>query len=260
MLANEIIAGRWKVTGDCIRFSPSGRLLDGQHRLLAVQLAKKSIQSYVIYNVDEDALSCIDTGIGRRTHDTLTLFNYPSASRLTALVRNLITYVAIEHFDSHTLPRHLGNISTSDVVAVIDQEPDLMDIIRYVGHSPQKAAMVGSPAIIGALFFFFSRIDRELATYYVDRVIDGSALDADSTIYLVRDKLMVERAKYIKMRSAWLKNSQAALWIKGWNALYSGQKQTRKSFRWNPATNEFPFMLGFSDLKFSPSLECKRSR
>ncbi len=71
--ANEIKNDNWKLNGETIKISKSGRLLDGQHRLNAVILANKPIQTYVIDNLDENVFDSIDIGSVRTSANILEI-------------------------------------------------------------------------------------------------------------------------------------------------------------------------------------------
>ena len=60
--AHQMKKGLWDVNGEGIIIAESGRLLNGQHRLHAVIKSGKTIQSVVIYGVEEEAFKTIDTG------------------------------------------------------------------------------------------------------------------------------------------------------------------------------------------------------
>jgi hypothetical protein len=59
-MAAEMAAGRWLTTHQGIAFAPDGRLLDGQHRLLAVIAANVSVTMPVTRGVHPDAFSVMD--------------------------------------------------------------------------------------------------------------------------------------------------------------------------------------------------------
>ncbi len=60
-----IQSGAWKLTHQGIAFSPEGRLLDGQHRLMAIKDANQPVQIMVTWNIDDDAFAAIDGGWNR---------------------------------------------------------------------------------------------------------------------------------------------------------------------------------------------------
>ncbi len=60
-ISRQIITGKWKFNGDTIKVAKGGDVLDGQHRLWAVIEAKKSVKTIIVYEIEPDAFSTIDT-------------------------------------------------------------------------------------------------------------------------------------------------------------------------------------------------------
>lgn len=54
MFAREMRNGEWRFNGEAIKFSKDGRLLDGQHRLLAVIAADKPLTTLVIRGLEDE--------------------------------------------------------------------------------------------------------------------------------------------------------------------------------------------------------------
>ena len=61
-IRDAIVSGRWKYNGQPVIFSKSWRLLDGQHRLLAVVASGIAVEMMVETGVDDEAMVTIDTG------------------------------------------------------------------------------------------------------------------------------------------------------------------------------------------------------
>lgn len=92
-IAADIQAGRWHLTGDLIRFNTMGFLIDGQHRLNAVLKADQSIESYVAFDVPDEAKKVIDTGISRTAADILTMDGIgDNVHQKVALARRIIAW------------------------------------------------------------------------------------------------------------------------------------------------------------------------
>lgn len=64
MFSEEMKAGRWQLNGESLRFSKSGVLLDGQHRLSAIIKANVPVETAVVYDVDDD-VTIYDVGTAR---------------------------------------------------------------------------------------------------------------------------------------------------------------------------------------------------
>src|SRR5262249_46857422 len=55
--AQDLIEGRWGMTGDTIKFGSNGVLRDGQNRLAACIRAGKSFRSHTVFGIDPDLFS-----------------------------------------------------------------------------------------------------------------------------------------------------------------------------------------------------------
>ncbi len=86
-IARDIVAGKWKVTGDVFRINTNGGLDDGQHRLLAIILAGKGVDSWVCFDCDPKIRSLIDQNKARSARDVFALKGYKNSCNLAALAR-----------------------------------------------------------------------------------------------------------------------------------------------------------------------------
>lgn len=68
--ATDMKFGRWKDNGESIKFSKSGHLADGQHRLMAICKSGTPIGMYVVRGVDDDC-STFDVGQPRTSSQIL---------------------------------------------------------------------------------------------------------------------------------------------------------------------------------------------
>ena len=72
--AQDILAGRWKEdTGEVIKISKSGIVLDGQHRLYAIVKSNTPIFLHIAYGVDDSVSDVLDTGSVRSATDVFRL-------------------------------------------------------------------------------------------------------------------------------------------------------------------------------------------
>ena len=70
---DDLRRGNWKLTHQGVAISPSGRLLDGQHRLSAIVQSGVSAQMVVALDVPEDSYLVMDRGKPRIISDALGL-------------------------------------------------------------------------------------------------------------------------------------------------------------------------------------------
>lgn len=68
-LANEMRLGKWQLNGETVIVSDTGKLLDGQHRLLAIIESGVTTQLTIASGVAEASFATIDTGARRSAGD-----------------------------------------------------------------------------------------------------------------------------------------------------------------------------------------------
>lgn len=84
--ANDMKAGNWRLVGDPIRFDMNGKLLDGQHRLLACVNAGVPFESVVIRGLDPTDRAVVDSGRKRTGANVLEMAGIKSNSMVMSAV------------------------------------------------------------------------------------------------------------------------------------------------------------------------------
>lgn len=116
--ADQMRRGQWRLTGDAVRFDTTDRLVDGQHRLLAVLEAAAgdtafSVQMAVIFGLAPETFQVIDTGYVRRPGDVLG-FGTKGRQRMAAMIR--VLYVV----DAGADPRNAADLNSVTRVDIAD--------------------------------------------------------------------------------------------------------------------------------------------
>jgi len=203
-LAEAIKNDEWKCNGESIIIDSTGRLLDGQHRLEAVVLAKKAIHCVVVEGVDPEAFDTIDQGRKRSNGDVLSILGEQDSKMLAAACGWVYRY-------QHRLMFQAKNLSPQQVQLVLDVHSDLRGSLpmgRYVGRS-----QICPPAIATMLHYFFCKVSVDHANLFMQCLADGAGLDKDSPILYVRDRLSKNRRAVSKLPPPYV----AGMIIKAWN-------------------------------------------
>lgn len=104
--ANQMTKGLWKLNGEPIIVAKDGTLLDGQHRLQAVIQSGCTITAVVIYNVDRDSFSTIDTGRLRTAGDIFSIEGVANAAQKAAAIssyKNIASHATFGITDTKSL-------------------------------------------------------------------------------------------------------------------------------------------------------------
>ena len=105
-ISGAIERGEWEVNGQPIIVDKEGRLMDGQHRLMAVQRTNKPILSVVVKGVEPEVFTTIDTGKVRKGGDTLSIAcGLENPTTMANLIRKHQGYLECRM----TSPRRLSN-------------------------------------------------------------------------------------------------------------------------------------------------------
>lgn len=99
--AEQMKRGEWKITPQGISFDQKGRLIDGQHRLMAVIESGAKVPMYVTTGVPVDRMLMIDCGAKRTAADILSIAN-PKLGKLynkqnCAIAIELMRQLGIAH-------------------------------------------------------------------------------------------------------------------------------------------------------------------
>lgn len=86
-LAQEMTAGRFLETGDSIKFSNTGKLLDGQHRLLASLQSGVTIRTVVACGLKDYVFAVLDSGAKRTVADGLVVAGFTDTKTLSTAAR-----------------------------------------------------------------------------------------------------------------------------------------------------------------------------
>lgn len=230
--ASDMKAGDWRWTGDPIRFSADGTLLDGQHRLMAVIESGVTIPLLVLRGLPVEAQEDIDRGVPRRYSDVLALRGETNATILAALVRQ----VALWKRGSRT-GQAAGALTAAQQNRVLDEHPELRQFTTQAKTLTREWKDI-PVSVVGLVWWVLSQIDDEDADFFMHRLADGQMLQSGDPIYELRATLRRLQENVKGERS---QRYQLAVVVKAWNAFRRGEKVGVLKFRAGGANPEkFP--------------------
>lgn len=233
--ARAILSDQWTLNGETVKISDSGKLLDGQHRLLAVIEAQYPASFVVVRGLPESAQETIDIGDKRTLSDTLMLRGEPNANNLAAAL--MTAYRVSRGSMNHGVVSWPTN---QDLLDYLANNPRIRESVP-VNFRAHKNALRYPPSQAWALHFLMSEASSgEEADAFWNGVFDGVGLDDGSPVltlrnFLIRD-LSERRRAAVKFR--------LAVTIKAWNAVRS--EKAMAIARWTsagPGAEPFPNVL-----------------
>lgn len=169
MFADLIEQGKFYLTHQGIAFDEEGRLIDGQHRLQGIALARIPTPMMVTTGLKREVMKCVDTGISRNVRDNISIAtgHTPDADRVRVAC-------ALLRF---TTNRRKGKATADEVQEILKKHENALDfVIAFV-----KAKKPGiSTAWVSAIFLrAYYDPKRARASDLMSFLISGYVDDAE---------------------------------------------------------------------------------
>lgn len=204
--ARALDRGDWPFTGDALRFGPNGVVLDGQHRLLAIESTEKSMECLVVSGLPKSVQRYIDSGRKRSAADQLHMDGVANATSMGAAARLMLSW---EHWRGHsgkTLAVAPGNAEVSEYV--LDHIGPLEEALKY--SAPVRRETGASlPALMSAYMRAVQVTeDPILVTNFYVRLATGTDLKLGQPVhtlrgYLIRSKVANRLLDLYSVVRAW---------------------------------------------------------
>lgn len=211
--ARDMINGAWRMTGEPVKFTADGRLLDGQHRMYAIIRARVTVPMLVVRGIEPDAQSYMDTGAARTPGDALALKGEEHANTLSAVARIGISIQRGQATGAKaTAPSH------ADVFAWVNANPAIRESIAY-GHDRYTRTGPLTASTLGYCHFRLAAIDEDQAMRFLDGVASGANLSVGSPQLAVRDRVFKIREEKRAVRAVDI----VAIVFRAWNLWRKGK-------------------------------------
>jgi hypothetical protein len=227
--ADVILKGEWKEdTFEPIKISKSGRLLDGQHRLLAIVKANIGLWMHVATGLNEDIFDVIDTGRKRTGGDVISMLGVKNGIMISAGIQ-------FQRWIHGACSGARSPLLNTDIVDKYKQDADMWD--EFSGMS-QKLSKDFSRAIseswaLGFLFLF-GQIDKQDSIDFMNQLCSGRGA-TNNTIHLLRKRLIDSR---MSSQYKLTEDVKAAFIIKTWNCFRRGYELG--VLKYKPIDEKFP--------------------
>ena len=180
--AREMTAGHWFLNHQGIAFDEQGRLIDGQHRLKAIELCgitlpmlvTRGIATEMVNGVRLFAIDTIDVGYKRQTGEQLTLrHGIENGNRVASATRTILHWAT-----------GLSKNTTPVALEILGIYPTIKKLA-----SCSKTCMMLNGQVIGC-FAIAIKSFPELFEEFVEPFISGVNLQKNSPVLLLRNILL----------------------------------------------------------------------
>lgn len=184
-LANEMRLGKWVLNGENIIFSESGKLLDGQHRLLAIIESGCHVQLSITTGAPDTAFETINTGRSRSHGDI---------GGMAEIVKPALSMAAgamIWRLYHHT---SIGEVCPPVLaLRVVERFPAIQKWANFL--SIQARSPVPPASFLTALVYLEDVASKpQMAERFFAGIDKGADLETGSPILALRNRMMNMRA------------------------------------------------------------------
>lgn len=191
-IAADIIAGRWVVNGDAIRFGADGTLYDGQHRLMAICKAGVAVESNVVRGLEPEARDLIDMGGGpRNARDVVAITDGINVSK--AHVAWVVA--ADKMLDVGTLNSNTGAVTAAGLRRSIERHAPAAKALGDALGSGNHRRLVSAASIAAMLIAWKSAPEKTVA--FAEAVKTGEGLVAGDPALTFRNFLIDAQGKRV---------------------------------------------------------------
>lgn len=223
--AKEMREGRWKKNGSTISIFDNGkrvRLLNGQHRLLALIEADVTLTFLIVPEESEDVFNTIDTGYNRNVSQLLSLAGHSNTNALQAMCR-----IGILMEDRPDELWGSPDIPATRLMEWLDKQDQ--DKVKQSVHSFTEAH-ARFPATntwyAGLCWLVLNNsADSDKWIVFHEGYTTGANLPSGSPILTLRQyTLNRSRASGKWAQSAWDRQAHLAVGVRAWNDWLAGRE------------------------------------
>lgn len=235
---------KWMDTGDTLKFDRNGKMIDGQHRLLAI-IESGIPQFYsIVTGLDPKAFNVIDTGRIRTASDAISILGYKYTSILASAIKADIYYrkfgkTAMKHSQAQTPNYEVSEWLQSETNAKLMNEVVEFSVTYLWKQGPFLAH--SSWAFI---YYELSKKHRGEAKQFIQALATGEniSMTKNTAIHLVRQKLLaltIKKGKYEVQHSGTLFLKVLYIFT-AWNLWRLGKNKQYKEIEIDVNATELP--------------------
>lgn len=182
-LSTDLTAGKFRFNGESVIISKDGLLNDGQHRLFACIKTGVSFDTVLVVGTERESRYSIDTGSAKSAGDHLSFQGVHNANTAAAVARYILTWEREGNFTRR------GRVSAQQQIERVQTDALLREISAWVDNKRARMRNIIKGALSGFIFYLFAEKSPVEAKLFMDQLAIGAGLDANSPIFLLREKL-----------------------------------------------------------------------
>lgn len=209
----DIKSDKFKFNGASIVVSDEGVLLDGQHRLLALEKAEnKYIKTVLVTGVKTDTMETIDTGAVRKGADVLSLNGVKRSTLTSSTVKSVLEEHGLNKKHGHDLNSRTRDIKTTndDILKEYLKNKEVYDDAIIFGdkiYSRSTTIKGLTPTFYASMLILLSRENPIKAKNFLEEVGSGHTHGDCFTAVSFREKMLNATIKKISVSGQELRDA-----------------------------------------------------
>lgn len=195
MYEHDMLSGKWTENGETIKIDNEGRLIDGQHRLKAIERSGVTLWLWVAQGVTPESFENIDVGLSRTPRQIFNLSNDAIKRHKTA---SAIPAFAFRVFTSRS------KATQAQMTEFVEQNRETLEwLYGAIKYADVASAFYLTTAIAMHLY---GVPDKEINGFVSGAV--KADFDPTKDAYVFRHCVQAENIRKTKLRTFTLKNLQ----------------------------------------------------
>lgn len=208
-LARDLLESNWRLNGETIKVSKTGRLLDGQHRIGSIILSDVPMRTFVVIGLEDEDQDTMDSGTKRTTGDMFKLHGEKDVNVLAAIVRRLWSWDRGDRrLGSNPVP------TKSESADFLAEHPEVRESVRVAGRVYTAFPYLSKTAV-GVAHHLISQVDAEQAQWFFDKLASGAIEDENHPIVTTRNRMIRDN----DVRDMF---TSLVLIMRAWNSMRAG--------------------------------------
>jgi hypothetical protein len=216
----EMLAGRWQLNGQPIIFDESNRMIDGQHRMMAVAEANMPIEMMVVSGVRSGLEATIDMGKARTLGDVFQMKGVRNAKLLSRTSKLLLIWNTRfnELVKKQMFTQQLLNVHPQEIYDYYREHQ--MEIDRACADFKKHSPIITNTgaAVLAFVFAVLEKISLEKCYVFMNSYVGGHIKNDWSYMAKVRDDIMA-RVPNSKIRL--MEGERISILFGVWNVIYN---------------------------------------
>lgn len=218
---SEMISDKWHLNGQPIIFDVEGHLMDGQHRLMALIEANKTLEMFLVYGINETARETIDIGKSRSMGDIFQMSGIRNARLLsrTSKLLYIWSFRRDELFKKGMFTKDIMNISPNDVFEFY--LANKIDIDRACSEFRKNTEIITgfSAPVLSFTFHVLEKVDLEKCYVFFTSLTTGRIKSDWEYMRKSREEI-IGRDRKIRLTES----ERISIIFGIWNVIYNGAK------------------------------------